>query len=102
MADHEIEFPHLPTFQFAPETQEAMEAIENRRAQHLDDFLIQVARRIQMIDNDVAGWIEKLEIQKRQYVVVFEIGLVEKVLDVADVRQPGSTRLTPNLLLARD
>ncbi len=66
-----------------------MQAIETRCAEHLNDFLIKIARCIQMVDDDVAAGIDERQIEQRQHVVVFEPRLVEEVLDVADVSQPA-------------
>src|SRR5688500_10078693 len=63
MADYQIHFPHLPALQLAPQPQEPMQPIQNRRRQHLNNLLLQVTRRIQMIDNDVAVRVNEIQIE---------------------------------------
>src|SRR5215510_9305787 len=76
-----------------------MDTVQFLNVQVLNRLLIRVARRVEVKDADVAIRINELQIQQREQVVVFKIGLFEKLLDVSNLVQPGGASLTPNRLL---
>ena len=90
-----------------------MDPIKLRQAQSLDDFLVGIARCVEVLDDDIAGRVDEREIQQRQELVVLEAGLEKEGFNVrkrgghrrwitTNGEPSGVTGLPPNGLLSDD
>ena len=71
--------------------------------QSLDDFLVGVARRVEVLDGDVARRVDEFQVEQGQQLVVLQAGFLEKIFDVPTVFSQPALPVSPqNRLLTGD